>query len=695
MQHILLIYSVTIFLSAFLLFQVQPIIGKYILPWFGGTSGVWLTSLLFFQILLLLGYSYSYLLSRFSLKAQTIIHCLLTFLTTLILSSLFFNWSSPITPSIDLKLPDTISPIVQVLTFLFISVGLPYFLLATTSTVLQNWFGLVVYKKSPYLLYAFSNAGSLLGIMSYPFIMEPFLSLQVQGIWWSIGFLLYGIILLYCCLKIFFSKQKNKTIAVDAAVAPIKKRVIGYWLFLSTTSSIMLMAVTSLLTQAVAPIPFLWLLPLGLYLLSFILCFSDDNWYWRNFYAYLFLTTGPLALVFTQSSAPTIWIGISVYSLALFSICMLCHGELYKRKPPSQQLNIFYLILALGGALGGIFVGIIAPLLFNGFWEIYVGFYLSLLLSFFVLVKYRNSSMYRKMHTFFFSSHEFYFFVLIGVPMIIFSVALTITVISGYDSVKTWRNFYGVLTYKTKQVGNETQAYLIHGRIIHGMQYFGKRQTEPVSYYHPRSGVGLLMASYPRDEKGIRVGVVGLGAGVLAAYGKKGDYYKFYDINPQVVDVAKNQFTYLKDSPATIDIALGDGRLVLEQEIQKKKEPYDILVVDAFSDDAIPVHLLTKEALQIYLKRLSSNGVLAFHISNNYLELKHIIAALAKDAQLEMSLIVSPTKGDYPRTEWVLLTRNKQFLSIPAIAVVESKNVMYKDISAWTDTYSNLFQILK
>lgn len=694
MKHLLLIYSTTIFISAFLLFQVQPIIGKYILPWFGGTSGVWITSLLFFQVLLLVGYSYSYFLSRFSLKIQATVHFSLTFIATLILSALFLNWSSPITPGIELKLPDTVSPIIQVLVFLFLSIGLPYFLLSTTSTVLQNWFGIVAEKKSPYLLYAFSNAGSLLGIMSYPFLIEPFMSLQIQGVWWSVAFIFYAIVLLYCCLKIFFAKQHKKHMAADDT-APIKKRLLVYWLFLATTSSIMLMTITGLLTQSVAPIPFLWLLPLGLYLLSFILCFSNANWYWRNFYAYLFLIVGPLSLVFTQSSTPNVFIGVGVYSLALFSICMLCHGELYHLKPPARQLNIFYFILALGGALGGMFVGIFAPVFFNGYWEVYVGFYLSLIIAFFVLVKYRNSKLYHNMPKYFFSTNEFYFFVLIGVPMIIFSVALTITVVSGYDSVQTWRNFYGVLTYKTKKIGNETYSYLIHGRIIHGMQYSGKRRTEPVSYYHSQTGMGLLLASFPRDKDGLRVGVIGLGAGVLAVYGEKGDYYKFYDINPQVVEVARTKFTYLKDTPAKVDIALGDGRLVLEKEVKDSEEKFDILVVDAFSDDAIPVHLLTKEALQIYLKRIQPDGVIAFHISNNYIDLKHVIAALAKDASLDYTFIVSPGKNEFPRTEWMLVTRNKNFLDIPAISLAESKGINYKDISVWTDTYSNLFQILK
>lgn len=690
-------YSLSIFLSAFLLFQVQPIIGKYILPWFGGTSGVWITTLLFFQILLLLGYLYSYLLSKFSVKIQAILHVAITISITSLIFFLFFIWQSPITPDIAWKMSGSISPIVQVLGFLFISVGLPYFVLSTTSTVLQNWFGIADEKKSPYVLYALSNAGSLLGIMSYPFLVEPFLAIYTQGRWWSMGFIAYGLLLIACCFHIYFSGKHKKNGDEQKKSSPVTKRTYGIWLLLAATSTIMLMAITSLLTQSVAPIPFLWLLPLGIYLVTFILCFSDGNWYKRNTFAYLFLISGPLSLVFTQSSSPSVITGLFVYSVALLSICMLCHGELYHLKPPANKLNIFYLYVALGGALGGIFVGIIAPLFFKGSWEIYIGYYISLMIAFIVLVKYKDSTIYRKMNVFFLSSKELYLFILIGFPLIIFMTAITLTLLQGYEKVTTWRNFYGILTVSTKKTSDGELKYLMHGRIIHGMQYSGKKSKEPISYYHPRSGVGLLMNYFPRTEKGLRVGMVGLGAGTLAAYGRKGDFYRFYDINPQVVAIAKTHFTYLRDTKATIDITLDDGRLALEKEVKRNEKKYDIVILDAFSDDAIPVHLLTKEAVTVYVNRLNAQGVMAFHISNNYIDLKHQLHKLAQEANLYYALLTVPGSQATPRTEWVLLTRNKDFMEIPAISIVRAKDndTVYKDISVWTDTYSNLFQILK
>jgi len=687
-------FAFSIFIGAFLLFQVQPIIGKHMLPWFGGTSAVWITSMLFFQVLLLLGYLYAYLLSRFSLKIQTSIHFVLTVATCGIIIFLFTTWHSPITPGIEWKLPDTTSPIQQVLVFLLLSVGLPYFLLSTTSTVLQNWFGLVEQKQSPYKLYALSNAGSLIGIASYPFVIEPFFSLQTQGQWWSVGFLFYGAVLLICCVKIFITPYK-KAAALKNKIVTIKKKTYAFWLLLSATPSIMLLSITELMTQSIAPIPFLWLLPLGLYLLSFIICFSDKKWYWRNFYAYLFLVFGPFALLFTQTSGPSVPFSLLIFSLALFSSCMLCHGELYLSKPPVQKLNLFYVYVAFGGAIGGVLVGIIAPLFFNGIWEVYIGFYLSLLVAFGVLLQYKDSSVYRHMKIFFLSTRELYLFILIGFPLVIFTVALVVVVISGYSGAKIFRNFYGTLFLASKAADGETTTYLIHGKIIHGTQHMGKHRFEPTTYYHKKSGIGLVMQNYPRPKEGIRAGLIGLGTGTLAAYGKQGDFYRFYEINPQVVSIAHNYFTYLSDSHAKVDIALGDGRLSLEQEIKDKQQPFDIIVVDAFSDDAIPVHLLTKEAMDVYLKRLKTNGVIAFHISNNYIDLKHVLYRHAQEQHLEFAFLKTKGENQNSASEWVLLTRNKKLLDTPAIARVTSKEKQYKNITTWTDEYSNIFQILK
>ncbi len=698
------IFILVISCGAFLLFQVQPIISKYILPWFGGTSAVWITAMLFFQVLLLLGYSYIFFLGKFSLKKQILIHLgFVSFITGLVLW-LFPLWQAPILPDISWKLSDDFSPIVQVLEILFISVGLPYLLLSTTSIVLQKWYSDTHQGKSPYLFYAFSNAASLIGVVSYPILIEPFLSLQQQGIWWSFGFLLYSALLFLTCLLTwrFISSQKQtkqKESSQKVAVyASVNKKMVLLWFLLAATSTLLLLAITNVLTQSIAPVPFLWLLPLTLYLLSFIVCFSGKQWYWRNLYAYLFLLTMPWALVFVQFGAPSVLSGTLIYGILLFSSCMLCHGELYEYKPHPQYLDLFYVVIACGGAVSGILVGIIAPLLFKGLWEIYIGFYLTFLIAIVALIQYKSSWLYRHMHVFFWSKKEFYLFCAIGFPIVLVTVSFIVLSFKGLDSITVWRSFYGVLTVKKKTIDAVTFTVLNHGHITHGKQASsGPLRYKPNTYYAKGSGVYFAFTQHPKRERGLTVGIVGLGTGTLAAFGKKGETYRFYEINPQVIEIANKDFTYLKDSHATIQVITGDGRLSLEKEVRENDpKKFDLLVLDAFNGDAIPVHLLTKEAFAIYLKRLDpSSGIIAVHISNNYLDLNPPLVKLAEYYHLQYALIHAPARPDSAQTDWVLFTYNKNFLSQPEVLRATKKQMPHKNSVLWTDDYSNLFQILK
>ena len=688
-------FALTIFIGAFLLFQVQPIISKYILPWFGGTSAVWTTAMLFFQTVLLLGYAYILFIAKLSLKKQIVLHALVVVGIVSLILSLFTFWKAPILPDISLKLNDNISPIFQVLSILSIGVGLPYFLLSTTSVLLQRWFGVIQADKSPYPLYALSNVASLLALLSYPVFIEPFFPLQRQGFGWAIGFVLYGIFLLVCCGQTWFGHTQKKDIAVQKHVV-IEKKVALLWLLLSAISTLMLLAITNIQTQSIAPVPFLWILPLSLYLLSFILCFSGERWYWRNLYAYIFLVTMPLVLVFSVVQAPSVLSGIIIYSLALFSCCMICHGELYRLRPHPKRLDTFYVLIALGSVMSGIFVGIVAPLLFNGFWEIYIGFYLSFLLAVIVLTRYKNSFAYRLRHVFFTSDKELYLCMGIGYPTILIALSFVLPLVSGYSSIKHWRNFYGTVTVKEKGSGQAKVIQMQHGNIIHGTQSAsGSQRFEPTAYFGKKSGVGLALSAYGAKYKNIHVGIIGLGVGTLAAYGRAGDLFRFYEINPQVVTVAHNNFTYVKDSPAKIDIVLGDGRLSLEKEVKEKSDKFDIVVLDAFSDDAIPVHLLTQEAFALYLARLTMpNGVIAVNISNNYINLRPLLVQVAKHFGLHYAVIRSKAEGNTLLAEWILLTKNKEILDAPEIIRAKEKK-QYKTVSLWTDDYSNLFQLLK
>jgi hypothetical protein len=677
-----LFFALTIFLSSFLLFQVQPIIGKYILPWFGGTSAVWTTAMLFFQTVLLLGYSYTLFISKLSIKKQIILHSLIVLAIGGLLGFLFTKWQVPILPDVSFKPDDSFSPILQVLFILSISVGLPYFLLSTTSILLQKWFSIIQSEKSPYPLYALSNTASLLALLTYPVVIEPFLPLQYQGIWWAAGFLCYAAVLLLCSLQTFFS-QKH-IVQKKAKTVTIPRKTIFIWLALSSISTLMLLSATAMLTQSIAPIPFLWVLPLSLYLLSFILCFSGSKWYKRNLYAYIFLVTAPFVVACTFSQVPSLVVGLILYSLMLFSCCMLCHGELYHLKPPAQRLDTFYVLIALGSVISGIFSGVIAPLLFRGFWEVYFAFYLGFFLAFILLVEYKNSMIYRRMHIYFSTKKELYWCIGIGFPLVMVAMGVALNSLSGYNAVTTWRNFYGVIAVKQKNHEEGPATLLFHGNVVHGTQYSSKSlRYGPTAYYGPESGISRVLKDMQKKQKQMTVGVVGLGVGTLAAFGRTGDTYVFYEINPQVVDVAYSHFTYLADTPAAKDVVLGDGRL----SVEKDKRQFDVIVLDAFSDDAIPVHLLTREAFTSYLKKLNTNGVIIVNISNNFINLKPLLQQVAKHFDLKLAVVRSHAKGIYTEAEWAVLSKNKTVLPL-----AQNKE---KTVRLWTDDYSNLFQILK
>lgn len=698
--HIYLSFSTSILLSSFLLFQVQPIISKYTLPWFGGASAVWITAMLFFQILLLLGYFYVFLISFLPLKKQIILHSILIISVALSVYYLLYNSKIPVLPDITTGLTGNFPPVVQILLILLIGTGSTYFLLSTTSILLQKWFGIVYKGKSPYFFYSLSNIASLLALISYPFLVEPFFQLKMQGILWSGGFIIYSIFLLTCCLQLFFSGAKNYKNAVNIHKfqTGIGKKKIFLWILLPAISSLMLLSVTNLMTQSVASIPFLWLLPLSIYLLSFIICFASQKMYIRNLLAYTSLFMGFLSLAFMFGNIPSIMIGVIVYSLMLFSACMLCHGELYSIRPEPEHLDLYYLLIALGSAVSGVLIGIIAPLFFKGIWEIYIGFYLTFLLTIWILIQYKDSFFYRHLRIFYYSDKEAKLFAVISYPLTIILAIIILNILSGSNplTTKVWRSFYGILSVKYNSAMDMNT--LIYGNIFHGTQYLGSLQNEPTTYYGRKSGIGLAILNDPAFNKKTRMGIIGLGTGTLAAYGEKGDKISFFEINPQVIEVAKNNFTYLKNSKARINIAVGDGRKSLENEVRLNKPKYDILVIDAFSDDSIPLHLLTKEAFAVYLDRLNrSNGIIAVHISNKYIDLKPALVQLASYYHLGFaSFLLSHTDKFNTYSEWVILSYDKKFYKIPAIAheiKYTGKNI--KQISLWTDNYSNLFQILK
>lgn len=690
-----------IFLSAFLLFQVQPMIAHYILPWFGGTNSVWSAVVLFFQLALIGGYLYAHWLSEsVPQRRQWQIHGVLLGLALAQLALFGFFWPSPVTPGASWKPTADVQPILHIFLLLTISVGLPYFTLASNSPLVQAWFSRAYDGRSPYWLYALSNFGSMFGLLSYPFIVEPALRLQQQGWLWSALYALFAILTGYGAWRAShaagapaLSHSDKKTSTLAPPKLPFARRSL--WLLLSAIATLMLLAVTNRLTQEIAPAPLLWILPLSVYLLSFIIAFSGEHYYNRLGFS-LLLTITSIGIIFTflRPQIP-IWLQIGFYLLFLFAICMIAHGELYRLRPAPAHLTHFYLLISIGGALGGTIVNFLAPLLFNDYWEFYLGWLAIYLLLILLMPTTPHTHHKRRIST------------LIGLLAVIMSVFIGyIALLDLQNPIWRGRNFYGALrVLENKEKG---VVFLTHGSTIHGIQYTSaaKRQMS-TGYYHPDSGIGLVLTSHPRYGHGkMKVGVIGLGIGTLAAYGQPGDLYRFYEINPLVIQLANGEngfFSFLTDSRqrgVSIEIVPGDARLSLEKELQQgEAQAYDVLVADAFNGDSIPVHLLTQEAFSLYLQHLAPNGILAIHITNRHLDLTPIVWQAARQHKLAIGIVriqgSSEQTMKFPSV-WALLTRDPALFRSPKLlGRVDTLDRFFSTAHPWTDDYSNLFQLLK
>ena len=705
-------FTVCIFLSAFLLFQVEPMIAKYILPWFGGSPAVWSTVVLFFQVLLTGGYAYAaWLTGKARRREKT--HLILLGSSVLLMLVLGFLWKSPITPGSAWKPQGGAFPVWEIFKLLLVSVGLPYFLLSSNSPLIQAWSQQVFPEKTAYRLYALSNIGSLLALVTYPVLVEPYLTLAWQGRIWSLAYAIYAGLAAYGALKVLRQKpsldMERKEIPVET-VPRTRARDYLFWVGLAATASILLLAVTSQITQEVAVIPFLWVLPLTIYLLSFILAFSGERWYPRHVFVLISLVSTLLASwALGRSSALGIWPQIGIYSLVLFAACMVCHGELYRLRPHPSRLTSFYLMVSIGGALGGIVINFIVPYIFKAYWELPLGLVFCWLLFLLIIILTRHQRFNRW---------------LLLVDSVLTIAMVAISSIRSYQQIRSdlntglfiQRNFYGVVRIREHyfsavipihlgSIDQTIRSYdrfaLIHGAIVHGYQFHDDNLRDlPTSYYGKTSGVGLAILNSPNRRKGMKVGVLGLGVGTLASYGLPGDVYRFYEINPLIISLAKGQggyFSYLSKSQAKVEIVPGDARLSLESELSiGQPQNYDVLVLDVFSSDSIPVHLLDAEAFALYLQQLQPEGILAVHISNGHLDLSPVVWTLADHFNLSRVIIQDTGDGvvTYPSI-WVLLARDPVLLENPAIAShAKSMEGYSPNIRLWTDDYNNLFQIL-
>jgi SAM-dependent methyltransferase len=679
----MLLYASVIFLGAFLLFQIQPLIAKIILPHFGGSSVVWSTCMLFFQVVLLLGYAYAHWLNEHvRAKRQAILHA------TLLLLSLFVL---PIGPDAARRIVGTGQPSWQILTLLVSTIGIPYFLLAATSPLMQAWFSRREGRIVPYRLYALSNLASMLALLTYPFLVEPNLTTRHQGWIWSIAYAGFAAL----CAGTAWGSAR---VPIETSRAPDAALVVApgwglrlLWMTLAACASILLLSVTNFLTSDVAAIPFLWVLPLSAYLLTFILCFDSPRLYFRPLFLPLLAAALPLMNYMLKRPTTAFPIAWTVFwsEMILFSCSMVCHGELVRLKPHPRHLTLFYTMLSLGGAIGGVFVALIAPTVFNGYQEFPIGLGLCAILAASMLVANYRGTLLRSWG-------------LLGTVVIVALVGAYIVDLGKIvqssigGNLLTERNFYGQLRVRDEPdiYENVVHRKLLHGVIDHGEQILDPRYSRhPVSYFCRDSGVGKAMVA--REGVRRRIGILGLGCGTLAAYGRPGDTIRIYEINPAVLEIAQHEFTYLKDTPAQIQTVIGDGRLSLEME---PSQQFDVLVMDAFSGDSVPVHLLTIEAVQTYWRHLKPNGILAVNVTNRHLDLRPVMERAAAHFD-KVALLYAFNADEYDplclSADWVLMLDNSARGEYPSLFSSGTPLKEYSGFRPWTDDFSNMFRILK
>ena len=781
-----LILAALSLLSAFLLFQVQPIISKFILPWFGGSPGVWTTCMLFFQLVLFAGYAYAHTLTLLPRRWQGVVHGLLLGAAIAML---------PIAPGEMWKPTGTEDPTLRILLLLLASVGLPYFVLSRTSPLVQVWFTRTTNGASPWRLYALSNIGSLAALLSYPLFFEIHWDVVEQTTLWAVGF---GAFVVLSLAGVWL--DRHHAIADEAKPAVVTDTAADHpgwwrrlqWVLLPALASCVLLAATNHVCQDVAVIPFLWVVPLSLYLLTFIICFEHERWYaricalwallalpvlfitctesrlqgkpaWGDFEKMMHSHVEPLLNRLTGQAFNFTSIDLTpnfIWELgwcfsAMFIACMLCHGELTRLKPAPRRLTEFYLLMSFGGALGGLFVSLGAPHVFTSFAEwpisliVVCGLACVILLRSVLKVKriwewvllvlitaMTTGLIWLLNESGAFTLEELMKQDKMPPPAVIYSILAVILLclaVLAYRMIRRGsmrpalvsmtllatgstvilllmsdlgfkhdkklervRNFYGMLSVTEDFDSNLNMKYrqLSNGGIIHGMQNLGDSlREEPTTYYGHHTGIGKALDSI-KDRPDARIGVVGMGAGTVSCYAKSGQSIRFYDINPDVVRVAEKYFTYLEDARkrgAKVEIVIADARLALEREPSQK---FDVLLLDAFSGDSVPVHLLTSEAFAIYDRHMKPDGIIAVHITNSYLVLAPVIEKIAAATGFKTTRIATESEGDHDSTDYILVTRNAEFLKATPPALLGNEIELKQDVRLWTDRYHNLLRIL-
>lgn len=733
---LILLFAVTLFCSASLMFVLQPMFGKILLPLLGGSPSVWNTCMVFYQTILFLGYLYAHLLStRQTAHKQVLIHAAVILVSFLALPVAMPENAAPPTES---------NPTFWLLWTLFLAIGLPFFLVSTTAPLMQKWFANVGHHTShdPYFLYAASNAGSLIALLGYPFLLEPNIGLDAQRADWSIGYVLLCLLIAGCAFALWKSQQQNPLVEEsadsDAELNPLAKL---HWLALAFVPSSLLLGLTNFISTDIASVPLLWIIPLTLYLLTFIIVFSK----WHDAIHPWMVKLQPMILLpfiaysFINPAIIPYWVNLGLHLIAFFIAVMVCHGELAKARPHTRHLTTYYLIMSFAGMLGGMFNTFVAPFVFNGVYEYPIMIVAALLLRPGLHVALAGDKLeWLKQALFPILLLIFGIAVYLGIddlPEFLDTIGVALLVLCGLlyafrdrpltmalstgivifftmglhgllsNTLYQERTFFGVLSVRESILTNEQsqpEKYreFYHGTTKHGAQRLtAEHMLTPLTYFSRPGPIGQVFSVFDGVDQNWEIGVVGLGAGTLNCYAKPTQSWTFYELDPLVVEVASNPkyFTYISGCNPKVRMAVGDARLSLEKEPDQK---FDLYVIDAFSSDSIPTHLLTREAIELYFKKLKPNGILALHITNRHLALKKVLADHAKQLHLDALLQEFVPQQEIPlvaATDWVVMAKNPATLEplrAEGLGKWQKLPITF-GLKPWTDDFTNIVTIWK
>jgi hypothetical protein len=730
---LIVLFAGTLFVSASLMFVLQPLFGKLLLPLLGGSPAVWNTCMVFYQSILFLGYLYAHTIStRFELRRQIQIHAAVMLISFLAL---------PVALPGNIAPPTDSNPTFWLFWTLFLAIGLPFFVVSTTAPLVQKWFAQVGHHTShdPYYLYAASNTGSLIALLSYPFLLEPTIGLTHQKMDWSLGYLILCLLIAGCATVLWRTRQQA-VIAEDSEPEEdgLSLRRKLHWMALAFVPSSLLLGLTNFISTDIASVPLLWIIPLTLYLLSFVIVFSK----WNDVTHPLMVRLQPVILLpfiayaFINPADLPYWAYLILHLLAFFFAVMVCHGELAKNRPHTRYLTTFYLIMSFAGMLGGMFNTFVAPFIFNGIYEYPIMIVAALLLRPGVAVSFNKALLPQiiapvllvivgliayvsvkdllqyfdvivislialTVLTFFLRMRPVAYALLTGATIFL---SLGLHGLSSHTLYQE-RTFFGVLAVREsvltdEQNQPETYHELFHGTTKHGAQRLAANlATIPLTYYSRPGPMGQLFKEFDDTDKNWTIGIVGLGAGALVCYAKDQQNWTLYEIDPLVVDIASNPdyFSYLQRCAHNPEMRIGDARLSLEKEPDQK---FDLLVMDAFSSDSVPTHLLTEEALALYFKKLKPNGILAFHITNRHLSLKKVLSIHAEHLHLAALIQEFKPLQALPlvvATDWVVMAKHPETLAPLGLSRLGNwqKMPLYFDMKPWTDDYTNIVSIWK